>query len=134
MTASKRVALVAAFLAAASTLSASQPKPIDLTGVWTGSLNRTDGSSTAYLDLKQKDAELTGTAGPDADRQTPIAHGKVATVKDITSVTFDATQPSGAVMKFDLKIVEDRLMGKVTLEQNGQTKGEAILDVGRKQK
>ena len=135
MTVRKSVALVAALLVAVSTLSAFQATPVDLTGVWTGTLNRNDGgSSTAYLDLKQKDADLTGSAGPDADRQSPIAHAKVTTVKDVTSVTFDATQPSGAVMKFDLKLVEGRLKGKVTLERDGETRGEATLDVGREKK
>jgi hypothetical protein len=130
----KSVSLVAVLLVAVSTLSAFQAKPVDLTGVWTGTLDRGDGSGTAYLDLKLKDAELTGSCGPDADRQTAIAHGKVATVEGVTSVTFDATQPSGAVMKFDLKLVEGRLKGKVTLQRDGETRGEATLDVGREKK
>lgn len=135
MTVRKSVALVAALLVAVSTLSAFQAKPVDLTGVWTGTLNRSDGgSSTAYLDLKQKDADVTGSSGPDRDRQSAIAPGKVATVKDVTSVTFDATQPNGSIMKFDLRLVEGRLKGKVTAELNGQTRGEATLDVGREKK
>jgi hypothetical protein len=52
----------------------------------------------------------------------------------VTSVTFDATQPSGSVMKFDLKLVEGRLKGKVTLESNGQIRGQGTLDVGREKK
>ncbi len=134
MTVRKGVALVAAVLVAVSTLSAFQAKPVDLTGVWTGTLNRSEGSGAAYLDLKLKDADLSGSAGPDADRQTAIAHGKVATTEGVTSVTFDATQPGGAVMKFDLKLVEGRLKGKVTLERDGQTLGEATLDVCREKK
>ena len=135
MTVRKSVALVAALLVAVSTLSGFQTKPVDLTGVWTGTLNRSDGgSSTAYLDLKQKDADLTGSCGPDADRQSAIAHATVATVKDVTSVTFDATQPNGSVMKFDLKLVEGRLKGAVTVELNGERRGEATLDVAREKK
>ena len=134
MTLRKSVVLVAALLVTVSTLSAFQAKPVDLTGVWTGTLTRTDGSGSAYLDLKQKDAELTGSAGPNADRQSPIANGKVATAQGVTSVTFDAAQPSGSVMKFDLKLVEGRLKGKVTLEANGEIRGEATLDVGREKK
>jgi hypothetical protein len=133
MTVRPSVVLVAALLVAVSTLSASQAKP-DLTGVWTGTLTRSDGgSSTAHLDLKQKDADLTGSAGPDADRQTAIANGKVATEKDVTGVTFDATQPNGAVMRFDLKLVDGRLKGKVTMERNGETR-DGTLDVGRETK
>ena len=125
---------MAALFVAASTLSAFQATVVDLTGVWTGTLTRSDGSSTAYLDLKQKDAELTGSAGPDANRQSAIAHGKVETVKGVTSVTFEAPQQSGSVMKFNLKVVEGRLKGNVTLERNGEIRGEATLDVGREKK
>jgi hypothetical protein len=132
MTVSKSVALVAALLIAVATLSAVQAKPIDLTGVWTGTLTRSEGTAgTAHLDLKQKAADLTGTAGPAADRQSPIANGKITTVKDVTSITFDAAQPNGAVMSFDLKLVEGRLKGNVVLKLNGETRGEATLDVGR---
>ena len=120
-----------ALLIAASTLSAFQAKPGDVTGVWTGTLTRSGGDpGGAHLDLKQKGAELTGTAGPGADRQVAIANGKVTTAKGVTSVTFDATQPNGMVMKFDLKVVEGRLKGNVTAEADGK-KLEAVLDVGR---
>ena len=45
-------------------------------------------------------------------------------------MTFDATQPNGMVMKFDLKVVEGRLKGKVIAEANGE-KREGTIDVGR---
>jgi hypothetical protein len=125
---------VGALLVAGSTLSAFQAKSVDLTGVWTGTLTRSDGSGTAHLDLKQKGADLTGSCGPDADRQTAIARAKVATVDGVTTVTFDATQPSGSVMKFDLKLVDGRLKGNVALERDGERRGEATLDVGREKK
>ena len=73
---------------------------------------------------------MTGTAGPDADRQVAIANGKVSTVKGVTSVTFDATQPNGTVLKFDLKMVEGRLKGVARAEANGE-KREMAIDVGR---
>ena len=134
MTVRRSVALVAALFVAVSTVSAFQAKPVDLTGVWTGTLNRSEGGSgQAHLDLKQKDADLTGSAGPDADRQAPIANPKVATADGVTSVTFDVTQPNGAVMKFDLKLVEGRLKGKVTMARDGETR-EGTLDVGREKK
>ena len=131
MTFRKMLVCTVAVLIAASTLSAFQAKPGDVTGVWTGTLTRSGGDpGGAHLDLKQKGAELTGTAGPGADRQVAIANGKVTTAKGVTSVTFDATQPNGMVMKFDLKVVEGRLKGNVTAEQSGK-KIEAVLDVGR---
>lgn len=131
MTLRRMFGLSVAILIAASTLSAFQAKPVDLTGVWTGSFTPTDGEQgTAHLDLKQKGEALTGTAGPRPEQQAPIANGKVATEKGVTSVTFDLTQPSGLVMKFDLKVVDGRLKGKITGDDNGQ-KREAALDVGR---
>lgn len=127
----RKIALLPVAFLMAATLSAFQAKPVDLTGVWTGTLTRTGSEGgPAHLSLKQKGAELTGTAGPSADRQTAISNGKVSTVKGVTSVVFDATQTSGMVMKFDLKVVEGRLKGMVRAEQNGQ-KLEATLDVGR---
>ena len=126
---------MAAVLVAASTLSAFQAKPVDLTGVWTGTLNRSQGGpTTAYLDLKQKGADLTGTAGPAADRQAPIAHGKVTTVKGVTSVTFDAAQGNASLMKFDLKLVDGRLKGNVKVELSGGETRDATIDVGREKK
>ncbi|MSS99794.1 MAG: hypothetical protein EXS29_00575 [Pedosphaera sp.] len=126
------LAAVTTLFIAVATLSAYQTKPINLTGVWTGTLYRVeDNPKSAYLDLKQKDADLTGTAGPDANRQDAIAHGKLSTVKDVTSVTFDVAQSNGGVMKFDLKLVDGRLKGKVTVEANGKVLGEATLDLGR---
>jgi hypothetical protein len=113
-------------------LAARQATPVDLTGNWIGSLTPTDGEnkSGAYFSFKQKGADLAGTAGPDANRQAPIANGKVATVKGVTSVTFDSTQPNGLVMKFDLKLVEGRLKGSVVGELQGE-KRTATIDVGR---
>ena len=127
----RRLIVLSAFVLVSATLSAFQAKPVDVTGVWTGTLTRGDGNQgTAHIDLKQKGTELTGTAGPRAEQQLPIAHGKIATVKGVTGVTFDVTQPNGGVMKFDLKVVEGRLKGGVTLESNGQTQN-GTIDVGR---
>lgn len=131
MTARKMLGVSLALLFAASTLSALQSKPVDLTGTWTGTLTRSTGQAgPAHIVLKQKDAEVTGTAGPGPDNQTAITKGKVATVKGVTGVTFEAPQQSGAVMKFDLKVVEGRLKGSVTLERDGQTQ-QGTIDVGR---
>jgi hypothetical protein len=131
MTLRKVLVPCVALLIAASTLSARQAKPVDVTGAWVGSFERTPGDKTDIrFNLTQKGADLTGTAGPDADRQRPIANGKVTAVKDVTSVTFDLTQPSGLVMSFDLKVTEGRLKGKVTAEANGE-KREGQIDVAR---
>jgi hypothetical protein len=132
MTFRRMLVLSAAVLMAASALSASQAKPADLTGVWTGTFTPSDGGpGGAHIDLKQKGAEVTGTAGPGADRQVAISNGKVTTVKDVTSVTFDATQPNGLVLKFNLTLVDGRLKGKANAEAPSGEKREAAVDVGR---
>ena len=127
----KLLVLPAALVIAASSLSASQSKPVDVTGTWTGTFTRSTGEeSEAHLDLKQKGETVTGKAGPGLDRLVDISNGKITTVKDVTSVTFEATQPNGVVLTFDLKVVEGRLQGKATGEANGE-KREAAIDVGR---
>src|SRR6188508_3395817 len=98
MTFPKPVALAAALIVAASTSFAYQTSAPDVTGTWTGTFTSTDSSGqpsedSAYLVLKQSGVELTGTAGPRPDRQMPLANGKVATVKGVTTVTFDLTEP-----------------------------------------
>jgi hypothetical protein len=112
-------------------LSAFQTKPVDLTGVWAGTFSRPDGpQSEVHFDLKQKGEELTGTAGPRLDRQAAIANGKVTIAGDVTSVTFETTQPTGLVLRFALKLVDGRLKGTATAEANGE-KREAAIDAGR---
>ena len=127
----KMFVLPVALVLAASSLSAFQSKPVDVTGAWTGTFIRTTGDqSEAHLDLKQKGDTVTGKAGPGLDRLVDISNGKVTTVKGVTSLTFEATQPNGVVLKFDLKVVEGRLKGKAMGEANGE-KREAAVDVGR---
>ena len=132
MTFRKTLVLPLALLIAASSLSAFQAKPVDVTGAWTGTATPSTGGNPgpAHISLKQKAAEVTGTAGPGADRQQPISNGKVATVKGVTSVTFEVAQTSGPLLKFNLKVVEGRLKGTMTGEANGE-KREMAIDVGR---
>ena len=129
----KNLVCSVALLFAVSTLSAFQAKPADLTGTWTGTLTPDGGGnpSSAHLALAQKGETLTGTLGPDAERQVEIVNGKVTTVKDVTGATFQATQPNGAVMKFDVKLTEGRLKGTILMERPDGEKRTAAIDVGR---
>ena len=90
----------------------------DASGKWSGSYTGNDGSGgTAYLILKQSGGELTGTGGPDVERQWPIAKGKVEGAK----VSGEVQHPDGAVYKFKLTLEGDSLKGEVELPHDGQT-------------
>lgn len=122
-----------AVLLAASAPAASQKSSVNVTGVWTGTFtfkNTAAEQRSAYLKLDQKDSEITGTAGPGADAQMPIAKGRIATVSGVPTVTFEVGQPDGPPLKFELQVVNGRLKGKAVAEANGE-KREATVDVGR---
>ena len=104
------------------TIAPAQEKATNLTGKWTGTLTRTapDGRSQSIdfmFDLTQKGKVLTGTAGPNAERQWTIEKGAV----DGTKVTFRVQQPDGPLRTFTLALVKDRLQGEMLAELNGQS-------------
>ena len=108
------------------TLSASAA---DVSGKWSGSFNvtRPDGEtkeSSAVLVLKQNGSELTGTAGPDENEQHP-AKGKIEGNKITLEVDHD-----GAVIKFDLMLVEDHIKGDASASHEGESM-KAKLDLTR---
>jgi hypothetical protein len=94
----------------------------DATGSWTGTLTETtsgqDQPHPAHLVLKQEGAALTGTAGPDADSQRPIAEGKVSD----GTLTFSLADANGTVMKFTLKLEGDEIKGDVRGEGGGSAR------------
>jgi len=94
----------------------------NVTGKWTGTLTRTapDGRTQSIdfmFDVTQKGKVLTGTAGPNAERQWAIEKGAVEGDK----VTFRVQQPDGPLRTFTLKLVEGRLQGEMLAELNGQS-------------
>jgi len=98
----------------------------DLTGKWSGSFVMTfsDGGSkdsTAFMDLKQKEAEITGTAGENPDRQWTIQKGKVEGNK----VTFEV-QTEGPLLKFELTLVDGHLKGEARAEHEGKSVTAAV--------
>jgi hypothetical protein len=102
-----------------------------LTGKWTGTMTRTapDGRTQAIdfmFDLTQKGKVLTGTVGPNAERQWPIEKGAV----DGSKVTFRVQQPDGPLRTFTLNLVKERLEGEMLAEMNGQS-FTAKVDAGR---
>jgi hypothetical protein len=103
----------------------------NLTGKWTGSFApvRPDGSSgadTIELNLTQKGKEITGTAGPNAERQWALSKGVVAGDK----VTFVVQVPDGPMITFDLTLTKDRLVGEAKGVEGGEQMN-AKIDAGR---
>ena len=119
--------------AAQATQNKPAPAPSGVTGLWTGTFVAKDGereeNESAHIVLKQTGAELTGSAGPNANQQWPIAKGKVETTKEGTRLTFDV-QSDGPLLHFDLKLVEGRLKGNANGEMDGR-KFSAVLDLQR---
>ena len=113
------------------TLAPAQAQTKTLTGKWTGTMTRTapDGRSQSIdfeLNLTQKGKALTGTVGPNAERQWPIDKGAV----DGAKACFQVQQPDGPLRTFTLTLVGDRLKGDMTAEMNGQS-FVAEVDAGR---
>jgi hypothetical protein len=128
----RRLSVVFSLILLSATLVlAAQTGGPDLTGIWTGTFTTSDppDEDPAHFVLKQAGAELTGTGGPSAERQYPIAKGKVVTAKEGTTTTFEVAA-EGTVMHFELRLAEGRLHGTATAERDGRTLTAAV-DVRR---
>ena len=113
---------LAAFALLLLTMVPAQAQTTNLTGKWTGTLTRSapDGRTQAIdwmFDLTQKDKVLTGTTGPNAERQWPIQKGAVEGSK----VTIQVQQPEGPMRTFTLTLVKGRLQGEMLAEAQGQS-------------
>ena len=113
------------------TIAPAQAQTTNVTGKWTGTLTRTapDGRTQSIdfmFDVTQKGKVLSGTAGPNAERQWKIEKGAV----DGTKVTFQVQQPDGPLRTFTLELVKDRLQGEMLAELKGQS-FTAKVDAGR---
>jgi hypothetical protein len=102
----------------------------DVSGQWTGSflLTGPDGETkdeSAFMTFKQSGTELTGTAGPNADKQYTILKGKV----DGNKVTFEV-QAEVPLIKFELTLIDSHLKGEAKIDIDGETK-KASLDLQR---
>ena len=104
------------------TIAPAPAQTTDLNGKWTGTLTRTapDGRTQSIdfvFDLTQKGKMLTGTAGPNPERQWKIEKGAI----DGSKVTFQVQQPDGPMRTFTLTLVKDRLQGDMLAELDGQS-------------
>lgn len=102
----------------------------DLTGKWSGSfvITFSDGDTKdakAFMDLKQKGAELAGTAGENPDKQWTIQKSKIEGNK----ITFEV-QTEGPLIKFELTLIDGHLKGEAKAEHEGKSM-KAAVDVQR---
>ncbi|HEV2668947.1 MAG TPA: hypothetical protein VG324_28790 [Blastocatellia bacterium] len=98
----------------------------DFTGKWSGSfvITSSDGEkkdAMAFMDLKQKGAEITGTAGESPDKQWAIQNGKV----DGNKITFEV-QTDGPLVKLELALVDGHLKGEAIAEHEGKSMKAAV--------
>ena len=106
----------------------------DVTGKWSGTYDVTisDGNSDGntmkgrvYMVLTQSGPDLTGTIGPDEQQQSQIAKGKV----EDDRITFE-NQTEGPLMRFELRLDNDRIRGEGKGEMEG-TKIRAKIELAR---
>jgi hypothetical protein len=93
----------------------------DVSGEWDGTFTVTtpDGQThadTVHLVLKQSGENITGTAGPNAGQQRPIARGSIHGGK----ITLELPAPDG-IFKFDIVLEGDHLKGDVTRNSGGES-------------
>ena len=116
---------VQALLLGASLLLSSAALAADLTGTWQLTITGTDSRGAARSDsgiatLKQSGNQVTGTLGPDEQRQMPIAEG---TIKD-NKVLMKVVQGPDRTMTFELTINGEKLIG--TVERTGMPEKGAV--------
>lgn len=124
--------ILAAIALALVAAVATQAQTKDLTGKWVGSMTRTapDGRTQTIdfqFNLTQKGKVITGTAGPNAERQWAIEKGGSV---EGGKITFKVQQPEGPMRTFTLAVVKDRLKGEMLAELNGQS-FTTTVDAGR---
>jgi hypothetical protein len=109
-----RLATLALLLVSFASVSAQ-----DFAGKWSGSFvttrpDGTPGNERIYLEIKQTGTEVTGTAGPNVEKQWPLK-GKVESGKLMFEV-----QSEGPLIKFMLALSEGHLKGEASAEDGGR--------------
>lgn len=84
----------------------------DFTGTWSGPMEMTRNGETrpdtAHLVLKQTGDEVTGSVGPNAEKQTSITQGTVTG----DEVVVEATTPNNGIrFVLKLRLEADKLVG-----------------------
>ena len=98
----------------------------ELDGKWTGTATSPNGNETILMILKTAGSEVSGSAGPNEDRQFPIENGRLEGNK----FSFQLTGPNGGVFHFELTLDGDSLKGAGTRTLNGETQ-DGTIDLKR---
>ena len=104
----------------------------ELTGKWSGSFDITTPNGetkadTAYMDLKEKAGEVTGTAGPNIEKQWSLRKGKL----DREKLTFEVPTDDGGLLVFDLTFDGSAIQGTCAGTGSGGEKMSAKLNLKR---
>jgi hypothetical protein len=104
----------------------------ELTGKWGGSFEMTNASGethadSALMNLKLDGTSVTGTVGPNEDKQWAIKNGKL----DDKKLTFKVEMDDGGIIEFDLVFDGDTIRGKAAGTGNEGEKMSAKLDLKR---
>lgn len=103
----------------------------EITGKWSGSFDVTNSqgdtkASTAYMDLKEADGAVTGTAGPNTDEQWPLRKGRL----DGQKLTFEVETDHGTIA-FDLMVDGESIRGTASGTGEGGEKMSAKVNLKR---
>lgn len=104
----------------------------ELTGKWSGTFDITNAAGetkadTAYMDLKEQNGEVTGTAGPNEEKQWSLRKGKVEGQK----LTFEVPMDDGGILVFDLTFDGSVIQGTCTGTGSSGEKMSAKLSLKR---
>ena len=119
--------LICILLLAAFALAAGE-----LSGKWSGDFEITNSegqtkADSAYMDLKLDGTKVSGTAGPNENKQWAIRNGKLEAGK----LTFELEMDDGGLLTFDLVFDGDTIRGSATGTGNGGEKMSAKVDLKR---
>lgn len=78
------------------------------------------------MTLKQNGTEITGTFGPNEEKQFAIQKGRIEGDK----ITLEVQDNNNHFIKFDLVIANERIKGDASMSADGESR-KAKLDFGR---
>jgi len=114
------------------TLSTFVIQAAELTGKWSGSFDITNEqgetkADNAYMDLKESAGSVTGTAGPNSDKQWSLRKGKL----DGQKLTFEVAMEDGGILAFELTYDGTSIQGTCTGTGNEGEKLSAKVNLKR---